>query len=521
MDYLVVGAGPAGLQLGQLLEAAGREYLIVEAGSAPGTFFRTFPRHRKLISINKPHTGWQDPELNLRMDWNSLLSDDPTTRFTRYTESYFPAADDMVRYLADFAEAHRLKIAFDSRITRIERGPDGFFATSESGRRFEAKRLVIATGVSRPHLPPIPGIELADPYTTVSVDPRDFTDQRVLIIGKGNSGFETAENLMETAAVIHVAGPRSIRMAWQSHFVGHLRAVNNNFLDSYQLKSQNALLDGEVKRIERDAEGYLVTFSFVRANEVVKQLRYDRVIACTGFRFDSSTFAPACRPALVINDRFPAQSSEYESTNVPDLYFAGTLSQVRDFKRSTGGFIHGFRYGVRALHRILEHKYHDVSWAGVDVALEPQALCDAVIARVNRTSALWQQFGVLADVIAVGTDGSARYLEELPLDYVHGSEHVPADYFAITLEYGPDHDKIDPFDVTVNRIAQDSPDTAHDAAYLHPVVRHFAEGALVAEHHVAENLENEWDRPAAHREPLTRFFDRQLSLSGNAHAVRT
>src|SRR5215204_6280386 len=81
MDYLVIGAGPAGLQLGYFLERAGRDYLILEAGTTPGTFFRTFPRHRKLISINKPHTGEADPERNLRMDWNSLLSDDPDLLF--------------------------------------------------------------------------------------------------------------------------------------------------------------------------------------------------------------------------------------------------------------------------------------------------------------------------------------------------------------------------------------------------------------------------------------------------------
>ena len=43
---------------------------------------------------------------------------------------------------------------------------------------------------------------------------------------------------------------------------------------------------------------------------------------------------------------------------MPGLYFAGTITQVRDFKKSTSGFIHGFRYGVRALHRILERRYH-------------------------------------------------------------------------------------------------------------------------------------------------------------------
>src|SRR5207248_2002706 len=65
VDYLVIGAGPAGLQLGYFLEQAGRNYLILEAGDSPGSFFRTFPRHRRLISINKPHTGWDDPELNM------------------------------------------------------------------------------------------------------------------------------------------------------------------------------------------------------------------------------------------------------------------------------------------------------------------------------------------------------------------------------------------------------------------------------------------------------------------------
>jgi hypothetical protein len=156
-----------------------------------------------------------------------------------------------------------------------------------------------------------------------------------------------------------------------------------------------------------------------------------------------------------------------------------------------------------------------VAWPGTELAADPRVLSDAVIARVNRTSALWQQFGVLADLITVNADGRARYLEELPLDYLHGSEHASADYFTITLEYGPDHDKVDPFDVTVSRVAQDSPGVAHDAAYLHPVVRHFRAGELVSEHHVAENLENEWDKSLAHREPLTRFFDRQLS----AHAA--
>jgi cation diffusion facilitator CzcD-associated flavoprotein CzcO len=194
MEYLVIGAGPAGLQLGHYLERAGRDYLILDSGDGPGTFFKTFPRHRKLISINKPHTGWDDPELNLRVDWNSLLSEQGHPPFTRYTPRYFPAADDMVRYLADFAHTHRLRVRYGSQVSRISRNArDGrFIAIDGSGLIYEAQRLIVATGVSRPYIPSIPGIELAEVYTTVSVDPSDFTGQRVLVIGKGNSAFETA-----------------------------------------------------------------------------------------------------------------------------------------------------------------------------------------------------------------------------------------------------------------------------------------------------------------------------------------
>jgi thioredoxin reductase len=528
VEYLIVGAGPAGLQLAYLLQRAGRDHLVLEAGPRAGTFFRTFPRHRRLISINKLHTGTDDPELNLRMDWNSLLSDDPALRFPNYTGRYLPAADDLTAYLEDFAVASGARIRYDTRVVEIAKDGaadgGGFLVTDQHGHVERADRVIVATGVGTPYIPDVPGIETAENYTTVSVEPEDFVDQRVLIIGKGNSGFETAANLIEHAAVIHVAGPSSIRMAWRSHFVGHLRAVNNDFLDTYQLKSQNALLDGHVIRIVRDGSGYLVTFSFSRANEVTKDIPYDRVIVCTGFRFDAGVFADGCRPDLVINNRFPALTSAWESTNVPDLYFAGTLMQARDYKVSTGGFIHGFRYGVRSLYRMLDQRYHGAAWPARTLPVRPGALMEAVIARVNRTSALWQQFGVLCDVIVVDGDGHgegggagggvARYLEEVPVDYVHDTDLSGGRLlFLITLEYGEGHDAVDPFDVDIARISQSEVANSHQGRYLHPVVRAFVVGEQVGEHHVTENLENEWDGPT-HRGPLEAFFDQQLRAIG-------
>jgi hypothetical protein len=160
---------------------------------------------------------------------------------------------------------------------------------------------------------------------------------------------------------------------------------------------------------------------------------------------------------------------------------------------------------------MFEQRHHGVGWPSTQVGADPAALTDAVLARVNRTSALWQQFGFLADVLVL-EGGSAAYHEEVPVSYVHDTDFAAGgDCFLVTLEYGPDHDKVDPFDITVRRVRQNSAEDAHDAAYLHPVLRHYRGGELLGEHHVAENLENEWTGEAAHREPLRAFFARQLS----------
>ncbi|MGQ4491231.1 NAD(P)-binding domain-containing protein [Streptomyces sp. 372A] len=514
-DYLIIGAGPAGLQLASLLERDGEDYVVLERGSGPGTFFTRFPRHRFLISNNKVHTGYDDPELRLRMDWNSLLSDDPELLFTRYSPRYFPPADDLVRYLSDFAARTGVRVRYDTEVTKVSKHGEGFAVTDGTGKVWRARHLVVASGMPVPNLPAIPGVELAERYDTIETDPQSFTDQRVLIIGRGNSAFETAENLMETAAVIHLVGSGSLKMAWRTHYVGHLRAVYNNFLDSYQLKSQNALLDGRVLAIRRDQDGFHVPVAFERVDEVVKEIRYDRVIVATGFRFDASVFDDTCAPDLIVDGRFPALTPLGESVNVPGLYFAGTLMQGRSFGKATTGFIHGFRYAVRALYRGLRQRHAGVPWPTTAIGDSTERAVDAVISRVNRSSALWQQFAVLGDLLLLAPDGTFRYAEEVPVDHVPGAVRagdfgeVEA-YAVVTLEYGEDHDRVDPFDVGAGRKSQQDV-SGLDGRYLHPVVRWYRDGEFVADHHLTENLENEWDSEEVHRAPLDAFLTARRS----------
>jgi len=521
LDYLIVGAGPAGLQLSYFLARAGLAHRVLERGAAPGTFFRTFPRHRKLISINKVHTGITDPETNLRWDWNSLLSEE-SAPFTQRSSRYFPAADEFVAYLESFATENALPVEYGFDVTRIERdAAGGFRVRANDGRELCARRLIVATGLSKPWLPNIRGIEFCEPYTTVSVKPEDFVGQRVLILGKGNSAFETADNLVETTASIHVASPRSLRMAWQTHFVGHLRAVNNNFLDTYQLKSQNAVIDAEIHEIRREGAEYVVTFAYAHADCEVETLRYDRVIACTGFRVDTEPFAADCQPELMPCGKLPMMTSEWESQNVPGLFFAGTLMQFRDYKRYMSGFIHGFRYNVRALVRILEQRYHGVPWPTRAVAENSEELTRALLARANVSSALWQQPGFLCDGIELAGGGrSADYFEELPVDLARETLLARGEWLLLTLEFG----KVEGDPFRIERVNRADGMNGARSTFLHPIVRHYVEGVLVAEHHVVEDLASVWAEPE-HVRPLEDFLravlaDREQGLSVAARQSR-
>jgi thioredoxin reductase len=509
-EYLIIGAGPAGLQLGYYLEKSKRDYLILEAGNSPGTFFKEFPRHRKLISINKCHTGYDDPEINLRWDWNSLLSDSEEMLFKNYSKQYFPDADKLVDYLGDFANHFDLNIRYDVRVTKIAKDQK-FMIIDEKGKVYSCKHLIIATGCTKLYVPDIPGIELAEKYTNVSVNPDDFENQRVLIIGKGNSAFETADNLIDTAAMIHVCSPNPVKMAWRTKYVGHLRAVNNNFLDTYQLKSQNAILDAQINNIDRREGKYIVSVDYAHANGENEDLVYDRVILCTGFRFDSSIFDESCRPELTINDRFPAQTSEWESINIKDLYFAGILMHMRDFKKKQSGFIHGFRYNITVLHRILEHKNHHQPLPHKKIAASPATITQFIIDRVNTSSSLWQQTDFMCDLLTISRDGKdAYYYDELTKDYIHEGELGQYDhYYTISLEFGKHvADITDPF--AIERVHKEDAFNSARSEFIHPVIRHFQGNTLVAEHHVIEDLASEWTEDV-HIQPLLKFMTEQLA----------
>jgi len=157
-ECLVIGAGPAGLQAAYFLRKFGVTYALVEAAHGPGSFFETYPRGRRLISINKTHfpdLGALSPEeraeFALRHDWNSLLSDERAPLMGAFSAAYYPHADDLVRYLAAYADAHRLEPRYGHRATRVEAAAGGGFSaaleTPDGPATVRATLVFVAAGL--------------------------------------------------------------------------------------------------------------------------------------------------------------------------------------------------------------------------------------------------------------------------------------------------------------------------------------------------------------------------------------
>ncbi|KAK3737352.1 hypothetical protein RRG08_036756 [Elysia crispata] len=544
-DYCVVGAGPSGLQLGYFLQTSGRDYVIFDRSNRSGSFYELYPRHRKLISINKRHTGRRNSEYNLRHDWNSLLSHDDSLRVTQYSRKMFPDAQVLIDYLDDFQRKLNISVQFNSEIRNLRTEPapalpDGHLYRMEDqrGQQYSCRNVILATGMSVPHIPKMKGIDLARGYESVSVDPDDFEGKSVLILGRGNAAFEVADCIYGSTSLVHMIGRSRVRLAWSTHYVGDLRAVNNGLLDTYQLKSLDGLAESILEEMKLEAQGdkiYLRVdpdkneFNEEDFDNFAFREPYDVVIRALGFTFDESIFAngtSALSRGVELTKKYPAIYHNYESVDTRGLFYAGTASHSLDFRKSAGGFIHGFRYTARTLHRLLEWRYEQVPWPTITV---PRLdLINVIVKRINEASGTYQMFQVLGDVAVFSEDGhTVRYIEEFPVQLLHQlAEHsgipVPGAVLVIVMEYGKNFSGAGKDTFSEDR-AKAEPFEADLSNFLHPVLYYYntlpsatdMEGKGYEDtlpkpdnlHHFIEDFLTSWDTSKSHILPLRRFLE--------------
>jgi putative flavoprotein involved in K+ transport len=222
----------------------------------------------------------------------------------------YPDATHVVHYLADYEQRYELPVQRPVRVSAVR--PDGgrLLVETDAGA-WTAEAVVSATGTWwRPFLPAVPGREVfagRQLHTTGYRRPADFTSQRVVVVGGGNSGAQIAADL---------AAHDGIDLTWATQrppryladdidgralfdaATARRRALDAGTADTGGVASLGDIVAVPPVRAERDA-GLLKAqpmFERLTPGGVVwadgTSARADAVIWCTGFRPALSHLAP-------------------------------------------------------------------------------------------------------------------------------------------------------------------------------------------------------------------------------------
>lgn len=181
VDVAVVGGGQAGLATGYFLRRARADFVILDERDRPGGAWTEYWDSLRLFSPagHSMLPGWWMPA----------------------EEGHeYPSAQHVVRYLIEYERRYGLPVRRPVRVDRVEREADGARLRVVTDRGvWRARHVVSTTGSwAAPHVPDLPGREVFTGRQLHTVDyrsPDEFTGQRVVVVGGGNSAAQIVAEL--------------------------------------------------------------------------------------------------------------------------------------------------------------------------------------------------------------------------------------------------------------------------------------------------------------------------------------
>jgi len=512
-DNVIIGAGPAGLNMALELQKRGFGFVLVDKSDCVGGQFDKFPVCGRLISLNKVHCPGEEHSYKLRHDWHTLSSistedaeSDPKLLFTSWTSDHWPQASLYKSYLQYVAEKKNLSqnILLRTEVKSIsQESSSKNFILNLGDRCITTKRLFCGTGTSEPIIPHIEGMR-ENSVLYENFNPQDIERYRnkvVMIFGCGNSAFEIATFLIDYTAETRIVSKTRTKFARQTHNVSDVRSHVSTSIDLMQLKSSNNIVSDEVVKVESKNGRLLVHYDTKMPHwnpprRMRRSSYVDEIIVCCGFKYTmAGIFAENLRPET--DGKYCLLTPSWESVNVSNLYFIGAPMRVND-KHSASGFIHGYRCNIEALgHMIAERE---------GVELVPEFECSLipdevdswenaisyVISLVTTTLPLFELFSYFGQVITFEND-KIQIWPPLPRAYNQKIYHA-ATKNSIEIVFQLGFDRYGDGDIpTYNFTLPADHFDPSKSAYVHPVFHIIRENEFCEEFHMQESLVGRWD----------------------------
>jgi len=437
-DYpvVVVGSGPGGIQTSYFLGRHGIPHAVLSADPSPGGMFRRFPFFQRLLSWTKPNAPFPPRTREYEWyDWNSLLAIETENRSVMPGlmdgTSEFPSRPEMELGIRTFVERTHIGVRFGTRWEGTSRDGDRFVLHTTDGD-YRAQALIFAVGVADPWMPSTPGFEHVSHYVNTR-NAESYKGKRLFIVGKQNSGFELASGLLQWASRIILASPRPASLSVNTHSLAGVRARYVQPWEDSNLGAGCFIVNASIERVVRHGSAYTVHTRRSDNGEPFAA-EVDEVIAATGFQ---------C-PLLDLTDlgvtvfgqsKLPAMTNLFESSDVPGIFFAGTIGQgVAGLKKygipANSGAVHGARYNARLMVQNLAETRFGV--IRERPAIKPADAVDFLLTEASTAPELWNQKSYLARAVWRDTDGSVR--DEGIVSLAEFVDSAGPDGVAITVE---------------------------------------------------------------------------------------
>jgi thioredoxin reductase (NADPH) len=243
LDLVIVGAGPAGIAAALAAKEAKLKFVAIDQDSLGGTVAH-FPR-RKVV-----------------MTAPAQLAIVGKVKFRETTK------EALLKFWQNVVREQELAVRFNERLDHIELAEQGFTITTTKNT-YSARTVLLCLGRrGTPRQLGVPGEELEKVVYRL-LDPEQYSGQRVLVVGGGDSAIEAAISIAEQKNT-------QVTLSYRGAAFGRVKPKNRERLETMlAAKTLTLLLNSNVKTITSNK----VVLVHAEKN---MELDNDAIIVCAG-----------------------------------------------------------------------------------------------------------------------------------------------------------------------------------------------------------------------------------------------